>query len=156
MNMTTCYFRANVGALLHDGQGLALLFRRRVNLRRGTTAPEWQFPQGGIESGETPDQTVRREIAEEAGIAGSLLTLEREAAEWVPIFHEAPNPRDELGQMQKWFLVRIPVGHVAVPDQHEFVEARWVPLTEVLAFVPWYRQASYRAVFQLLSLPTGP
>ena len=55
-------FRLNVGIILAHPTGSVLWARRR-----GEDA--WQFPQGGMQSGETPEDTLYRELHEELGIA---------------------------------------------------------------------------------------
>ena len=55
-------YRPNVGIILANSRGDLLWARRR-----GQNA--WQFPQGGIHEGETPEQAMFRELG--ALIAGS-------------------------------------------------------------------------------------
>ncbi len=54
-------FRPNVGIVLANEHG-QVLWARRV----GQNA--WQFPQGGIHQGETPEQALYRELYEEVGL----------------------------------------------------------------------------------------
>jgi 8-oxo-dGTP diphosphatase len=53
----------HVGALvaIHVGQSLLLL--------RSSYRSAWNFPGGGVRQGETPEVSVRRELAEEIGLA---------------------------------------------------------------------------------------
>ncbi len=55
-------FRLNVGIILSNDQG-QVFWARRV----GQDA--WQFPQGGIDKEETPEQAMYRELKEETGLA---------------------------------------------------------------------------------------
>ena len=57
-------FRPNVGIILADSAGTGrVLWARRVG---GQDA--WQFPQGGINEGETPEEALYRELHEEVGL----------------------------------------------------------------------------------------
>jgi putative (di)nucleoside polyphosphate hydrolase len=54
-------YRPNVGMILCNAQG-QVLWAKRI----GHNA--WQFPQGGIVEGETPEQALYRELWEEVGL----------------------------------------------------------------------------------------
>ena len=60
--------RAAVGLLVRDG---TFLIQRRPF--GGLLGGLWEFPGGKVEPGETPAQAVRREFAEEAGLAVRVL-----------------------------------------------------------------------------------
>lgn len=55
----------------------------------------WDFPGGGREGDETPEETVLREIEEEFG-----LTIAPDALGWRRAFQDGANPRDRF-----WFFV---------------------------------------------------
>jgi 8-oxo-dGTP pyrophosphatase MutT (NUDIX family) len=69
----------------------------------------WQFPQGGIEDGEEPQDAVLREIDEETGIARRDLKLVARHPAW--LCYELPtrmrSAKTGLGQAQRWFLFRL-------------------------------------------------
>ena len=52
-------YRSNVGIVLANPAG-QVLWARRVGGRN-----TWQFPQGGIKRGETPEQALFRELYED-------------------------------------------------------------------------------------------
>ncbi len=54
-----------VAAVIEDGRGNVLLARRPDHLHQGGL---WEFPGGKIETGETPEQALARELEEELGI----------------------------------------------------------------------------------------
>ncbi|TLZ19044.1 MAG: NUDIX domain-containing protein, partial [Gammaproteobacteria bacterium] len=56
-------FRTNVAVVLMRAD--------EVFLGRRTGGRGWQFPQGGVRVGETPEQALYRELDEEIGVAGS-------------------------------------------------------------------------------------
>ena len=87
-------FRANVG--------IVLMHERQVFLGRRTGGRGWQFPQGGVRQGETPEEAAYRELAEEIGVerdsvAGVITRHTRAAKERVEVALgqvEAPRLRE--------------------------------------------------------------
>jgi len=58
-------YRPNVGIILLNHQN-EVWWGKRVREH------SWQFPQGGIKHGETPEQAMYRELEEESGCAPSM------------------------------------------------------------------------------------
>jgi 8-oxo-dGTP diphosphatase len=57
-----------VGAVVHDADGRLLVIRRANEPGRG----RWSLPGGRVEPGESDEQAVARELAEETGLAVSV------------------------------------------------------------------------------------
>ena len=58
----------SVAALIRDSSGRILLLQKAEDGR-------WSLPAGGIEPGESPEEAVRREVAEETGLAVTTAVL---------------------------------------------------------------------------------
>ena len=147
-------FRPNVGIVLADARG-RVLWARRV----GQEA--WQFPQGGINDDETPEQALYRELEEEVGLSATDVSIVGCTRGWLR--YRLPQRllrRDSkplcIGQKQKWFLL-----HMLAQDKDvtfdqgpkpEFDQWRWVsywyPLGQV---VPFKREVYRRAMKELAS-----
>lgn len=56
-------YRANVAALVLNPAGALLICERK------TVPGAWQFPQGGVDPGESLEDALYREVVEEIGIA---------------------------------------------------------------------------------------
>lgn len=134
-------FRPNVGIVIASEEG-RVLWGRRVGGH-----DSWQFPQGGIHGGETPEQAMYRELDEEVGLKPEHVTVLGETREWLR--YRLPEryirKREKpvcIGQKQRWFLLRLIAGDAAVRlDAHpkpEFDDWRWVsywyPVTGVVDF----------------------
>lgn len=145
-------YRPNVGIILANERG-ALLWARR----RGQNA--WQFPQGGIQEGETPEQAMFRELGEEIGLEAADVQVLACTQGWLryrlpPQFMRHRKDPAFVGQKQKWFLLRLLSDDERVRvDAHgtpEFDHWRWVsywyPLGQIVAFK---REVYRRALWEL-------
>lgn len=142
MKKETHTFRANAAALIKkDSKILAF---QRVDF-----PDTWQCPQGGIDVGETPEQTVWREIAEETGLQRTDLELIAEYPDWLTYpYPEAFRKKfGFLGQTQRWFLFEF-VGEESsiTPDESEFHNWTWLSIDELVEKVPTMK----RTVFETL------
>jgi putative (di)nucleoside polyphosphate hydrolase len=153
-------FRANVGIILANGRGELLLAGR--NGQRG-----WQFPQGGIHPGETPDEAMYRELAEEVGLIESQVSLLGMTQPWLryrlPKRYWRRNSHPLcIGQKQIWYLLRLVCDDESVrldsTDHPEFDRWRWVDFWHPVNEVIYFKKRVYsRALEQLgpLLFPDG-
>jgi 8-oxo-dGTP diphosphatase len=99
-----------VAGILRAGDGRVLLAER---LRDGPFAGLWEFPGGKLAAGESAGAALRRELAEELGIAVD------EAAPFMALQHEYPDRVVDL----EFFLVSAWCGE---PEGREGQRLRWV------------------------------
>jgi len=146
-------FRPNVGIILANSQG-QVLWARRI----GQTS--WQFPQGGINQGETPEQAMYREVEEEIGLTAKDFEIIAVTRGWLR--YRLPKRMIRynslpvcIGQKQKWYLLKILSSDDTVDinstNMPEFDGWRWVsywyPLGQVIAF----KREVYRKAMKELS-----
>jgi putative (di)nucleoside polyphosphate hydrolase len=133
-------FRPNVGIILVN-QRNQVWWGKRVNEH------SWQFPQGGIKYGESPEQAMYRELQEEIGLKPEHVKILGRTRDWLR--YEVPDhfiKRDirghYRGQKQIWFLLRMVARDhdisLRATDHPEFDAWRWhdywVPLDTVIEF----------------------
>lgn len=133
-------FRPNVGIVLSGADG-RLLWAKRIRQEA------WQFPQGGIQRGESPREALFRELHEELGLVEAHVEIIGVTAGWLRYrlpsrYLRRSRGRMCIGQKQKWFALRL-IGaesevRLDATDKPEFDGWRWVdywhPLQEVVEF----------------------
>jgi putative (di)nucleoside polyphosphate hydrolase len=148
-------FRPNVGIILTNDQG-QLLWARRVG---GHDA--WQFPQGGINPNETPEQALYRELYEEVGLRREDVEILACTRGWLRyrLPHRLVRHNSMplcVGQKQKWFLLRLRSDDNKVSlnngGRAEFDDWRWVSYWYPLGKVVSFKRDVYRRALKELSL----
>ena len=141
-------FRSNVAIVISNGRG-KVFWAKRVGQRA------WQFPQGGIDLGESPEQALYRELYEEVGLESSDVKIIQRSKRWLryhipeKMQRKHSSPRC-VGQKQQWFFLRLTSGenkiNFNVTNSPEFDAWEWVnywyPINAVISFKKnVYRQA---------------
>lgn len=145
-------YRPCVGIAVFHKTGLVFLGKRA-----GAPGPyQWQMPQGGIDSGETPAEAALRELEEETGIRRNLVSVLEETDDWLqydvpPDVRSAPHlkVRRFVGQRQKWFALRFHGRDSDIRlDAHtpEFSDWRWAALDQTVNLVIPFKRAVYEEV----------
>ena len=133
-------YRANVGIVLANSEGKVFWARRC-----GQDA--WQFPQGGIQESESPEQAMFRELQEETGLGPEHVQLIGRTEDWlrynIPEHLQRKHSKPLcVGQKQIWFMLKL-IGretdvNLRANKKPEFDCWRWVdywhPLEEIVFF----------------------
>lgn len=133
-------YRPNVGIIL-------LNVRNQVFWGKRLRTHSWQFPQGGIKYGESPEQAMFRELHEEVGLRPEHVEIVARTRDWlrydVPENFIRKDARGHYkGQKQIWFLLRLRGRdsdmNLRATNHPEFDAWRWneywVPLDVVIEF----------------------
>jgi putative (di)nucleoside polyphosphate hydrolase len=154
-------FRPNVGIILLNANN-EVWWGKRVREH------SWQFPQGGIKYGETPEQAMYRELEEEIGLRQEHVKIVGRTRDWLR--YEVPDHfiKREVrghyrGQKQIWFLLRMVARdndvNLRLTDHPEFDAWRWhnywVPLDVVIEFKRDVYQRALQELSRFLTWPSG-
>ena len=111
----------------------------------------WQFPQGGIDEGESPKEALFRELKEEIGT--DKIEIIAQMPEWLSydfpkIIAKKMYPYD--GQKQKYFLVRLKKDakinlKTEIP---EFDDYKFVKLGDIFKYVKSFKRPVYKKVIE--------
>ena len=144
-------YRANVGIILINK------FQEVFWAGRIGEPDAWQFPQGGIDKNETPEDTLYRELYEEVGLKADQVRLLAQTKAWLRYrlpkkymrFHSKPLC---IGQKQKWFLLEAQVAEEEInfnrADDPEFDRWRWVDYWYPIEHVIEFKSKVYRRALQ--------
>ncbi|MCK6389947.1 MAG: RNA pyrophosphohydrolase [Azonexus sp.] len=149
-------YRPNVGIILCNAKN-EVFWGKRIREH------SWQFPQGGIKRGETPEEAMYRELHEEVGLLPEHVRILGRTKGWLR--YEVPNQwikrewrGSYKGQKQIWFLLRL-VGRdsdvsLRATAKPEFDAWRWneywVPLDAVIEFKRGVYEQALNELFRFL------
>lgn len=144
-------YRPNVAAVFQRSSG-DILVCERLN-----TPGAWQFPQGGIDKGESSLQAVKREVEEEVAFTPDMYDIETSRGpyryDYPPDVCALKSVRHPgfVGQEQEYFLCLMK-DDSAEPDlarKHpEFARHKWIKPEEFkIEWLPDFKKDVYRRVF---------
>jgi putative (di)nucleoside polyphosphate hydrolase len=133
-------FRPNVGIILCNEE-------RRLFWGKRVGQDAWQFPQGGIDEDETPEQAMFRELQEEVGLRQDQVEILGATRDWLRYRLPKRFIRKQceplcIGQKQRWFLLKVLCNETDFcldqTGSPEFDHWRWVkywyPVNKVVYF----------------------
>jgi putative (di)nucleoside polyphosphate hydrolase len=144
-------YRSNVAAVMINGAG-SLLICERANIPGA-----WQFPQGGVDLGETSEQALLREVREEVGLEPKDYEVIGQRAGYrylypMDVRGKKLRKHGSHGQEQTYFLCRLKPGAPLVDvnqKPQEFRAYRWIPPEEFdLDWLPAFKRDVYREVLR--------
>ncbi|MFH4354479.1 MAG: RNA pyrophosphohydrolase [Neisseriaceae bacterium] len=115
----------------------------------------WQFPQGGINDGESLSEAMYRELMEEVGLGPQQVEVLAQTKDW--IYYDVPSKwlkkeagETYRGQKQIWFLLRF-VGrdsdiNLRASSKPEFDGWRWSLYWETLSGIIEFKRKVYQQV----------
>jgi putative (di)nucleoside polyphosphate hydrolase len=151
-------FRANVGIVL-------IREDRQVFLGGRTGGRGWQFPQGGVQQRETPEEALYRELKEEVGLDPQDVKLIAGTRSWLryrlPKQYVRKNSHPPcIGQKQRWFLLKFTGSEdrfdLVSNGEPEFESWRWVDYWTPVREVIYFKRAVYARALDELARTAFP
>lgn len=155
-------YRPNVGIVL-------LNQRNEVFWGKRLRTHSWQFPQGGIKHGETPEQAMYRELYEEVGLDPAHVRVIARTRDWLRYevpdrFIRRESRGNYRGQKQIWFLLQLTGRdsdmNLRATNHPEFDAWRWheywIPLEIVIEFKRQVYQMALTELSRYLPTTHGP
>ncbi len=142
-------YRPNVAAVIVSSK-----YPLKVELfiaLRNDIGDSWQFPQGGIDEGETPKEALLRELKEEIGT--NNIDILAEYPKWIS--YDFPEtvakkmyPFD--GQIQKYFLVKIRdnLNINLATQKPEFSVFKFIEINDIFQYIVYFKRPIYRKVLE--------
>ena len=138
-------YQPNVAGILRNREGKILI------CERATIRGAWQFPQGGVDTGETPEQAIVRELWEEISLDPGDFKFVRKRSGYRYVFPNGKK-RGHDGKDQTYFLCDFLAedSKINVRTEHpEFQAWKWIAPSEFRrAWLPPMKIEVYVAVFR--------
>lgn len=136
--------RLNVAAILRNHES-KILIGERCDTRGG-----WQFPQGGVDEGETLEQALLREIEEEIFVKPEHCKIIESKGPYR--YYYGREIRGHEGKDQHFFMIDFSGvdADIDLETEHpEFQAFRWIKPEEFqIDWLPEMKREVYRAVFR--------
>lgn len=139
-------YRPNVAALMLNRKG-KLLICERIN-KKGA----WQFPQGGVDMGESLTKALAREIKEEIGLPKDSYKVLEKRGGYTYLYPDQVKKQKHYfdGQIQTYYLCRLKKSAPPIELDNkspEFRDYKWIwPEEFKLKWLPEFKRQVYRAV----------
>lgn len=142
-------FRPNVALLLLDDRHRVLI------CERAGIADSWQFPQGGVDKGETMLEALHREVYEEIGLPPAAYEIAETRDGYRYFYPDEVKKRKKGrydGQEQTYFLCRLKSDAPPIDIERkprEFRDYRWLnPRKFNIKWLPAFKRPVYRKVLK--------
>lgn len=145
-------FRPNVAMVIMNNCGQVFWAQRSNN-------DGWQFPQGGMNTDETPIEAMYRELFEETGLESHQVELLGSTPGWLRYslprrFQRIHSKPLCIGQKQVWFLLKLYDDNCQfnfkTTSDPEFRDFRWVDFWYPADNVIRFKRRVYRQALTLL------
>lgn len=141
------FYRPNVAAVIVSSQYPQ---KKEIFIAERTDLPAiWQFPQGGIDEGESSEEALFRELKEEIGT--KKIEIVAEYPDWISYDfppHIASKMAPFAGQKQRYYLVRLKEGaKIDLDTKHpEFSAYRFVDIDFLFDHIAHFKKPIYEQV----------
>jgi putative (di)nucleoside polyphosphate hydrolase len=139
-------YQPNVAGILRNAAGHILVGERLA------VPNAWQFPQGGVDDGESHEEAVKRELWEEIGVIPEDYRILEKRGPYFYLFPPGIMKKGQHGKEQYYFLCDFCGTEEAInvaTEHPEFRAWRWVePHSFKIDWLPEMKREVYRQVFR--------
>lgn len=115
-----------------------------ILLKRHKHWKGWEFPKGGIDKGETPIQTAKREVKEETGL--EIIKIKKYNIKGAYLYPKMMKDRPNLiGQTYILFSAQVKEGKIKI-DKKEHTNHVWLPYEKAIKKLTWPNQKKSLAI----------
>lgn len=146
-------YRPNVSAIILSSnypEKKEIFLAERIDLK-----DIWQFPQGGIDNGESEEDALFRELKEEIGTDD--ITIIAKHPEWIS--YDFPSTMNKKmynfdGQTQKYFLVKLNDDKkINIKTKNpEFARYQFVKIDDIYSKINHFKKPVYTKVLEYFSV----